>query len=444
MIPLDGLESLLPDFLARQRWFGAPAAGLTGVRITEHELFGDEWPVLLWTLVQASFADGTTVSYQVPVGARPLVETERFLEGKGRAFLGDLETERGVALVYDALVDPDLTIELLQRVAPEEKVRLVRPLNVEQSNTSVVFDERLILKFFRRIAEGPNPDVEATRELARVGFPHISAPVAEWSRGPYDLAVLRSYLVGGADGWMLAATSLRDLYDRRVSPAESGGDFAPEARRLAEVTAAMHAAMAEAFGTSPGDPEAWVDEMDVHLRRVANGGDALGIDVDAVEAMYARLRSVADAGPAIRVHGDFHLGQTMRTDHGWYVLDFEGEPARPLAERRRPSSPLKDVAGMMRSFHYAAQVGLLERGEDMDDELAALGAEWERRACEAFLDGYLDTDVIDKLLPADDASLLAVLDAFTLDKAVYEVGYELAHRPAWATIPLAAVGRLLG
>ncbi len=440
MIGPEDLNKLLPDFLRRQRWFGAVDRRIAGVEVTAFEVHGEQWPVLIWALAEVTFDDDDVApaTYQVPVGLRPLVATERFLEGKGRGMLGDVDTDDGPALVYDALVDPELARRFLSLVAPGEEAQLVRPLNVEQSNTSVVYDERLILKVFRRAADGPNPDVEMTSALARVGFEHISAPVAEWRRDGRDLAVLRTYLQGATDGFHLAQASLRDLYDSRLDPDQSGGDFAPEANRLGEITGQMHGALAEAVGTQPGDVSAWVDDMVSHLARVD-----LGDLSAAARQRYERLTEIADPGRAIRVHGDLHLGQMMRADSGWYVLDFEGEPARPLAERRRPSTPLKDVAGMLRSFHYAAQFGLLERGECMDDELAGLARRWEDRACEAYLEGYLDVDDVEVLLPPDDADTLALLDAFVVDKAVYEVGYERAHRPEWVDIPMDALRRLL-
>jgi len=160
--------------------------------------------------------------------------------------------------------------------------------------------------------------------------------------------------------------------------------------------------------------------------------------------VYDALRDVEDAGRAIRVHGDYHLSQTLRTDGGWFILDFEGEPALPLEERRKPSSPLRDVAGMLRSFHYAAYVALAERGETADqDELLALGRRWEDHVGDAFRKGYFETDGIDALVPSRTDDRETVLDAFTLAKAVYEVGYELAHRPDWVRIPLEAVSRLV-
>jgi maltokinase len=179
--------------------------------------------------------------------------------------------------------------------------------------------------------------------------------------------------------------------------------------------------------------------MELQLARLP----APEIDRDRVRAVYERLAGLERPGPSIRVHGDYHLAQVMRTDAGWYVLDFEGEPARPLEERRRPSSPLRDVAGMLRSFHYASHVALHERAEDDDEELQALARAWEQVNRDAFLDGYSTTEGIDALLPPDGDGVALVLGAFELDKAVYEVAYEVAHRPTWVRIPLQATERIL-
>jgi maltokinase len=440
MIEPADLATLLPDFLVRQRWYGANDLELVGVEISAFDIWREEWPALIWMVADAQFEDDGVARYQVPVGLRPLDQTERFLEGKGRGFLGDVETTQGVALAYDALVDPDLAIAFLEQIAPDEHVERVRSLNVEQSNTSVVYDERLIMKVFRRIADGPNPDVEVTEALARVGFTHISAPVATWRRDGMDLAVVRTFLEGGTEGWQLALTSLRDVYDSRLDPAESGGDFGPEACRLGQITAEMHLKLAEAFGVGEGEPKKWADTMVANLAH----SRARALDATAIAEVYESLRSVDDPGKSIRIHGDYHLGQTMRTDSGWYILDFEGEPALPLEERRQPSSPLRDVAGMLRSFHYAAEIALAERGDAADeDELRALGGRWEQHVADAFRQGYFDTEGIDDLLPVSSRDREIVLNAFILAKAVYEVGYELAHRPEWVRIPLDAVSRLL-
>jgi len=314
----------------------------------------------------------------------------------------------------------------------------VRPLGAEQSNTSVVFDERWILKLFRKLEEGANPDVEVTRRLHEAGFAHVTPPLGEWKDGTTSLAVVNEFLVGAVDGFQLALTSLRDLYAARVHPNEAGGDFGFEARRLGGITARMHLAMADAFGAADSDPNAWADDMVTHLSRVPVDG----FDAGAVKSVYEKLRG-ASAGVSLRVHGDYHLGQVVRTDSGWYILDFEGEPARPLGERTRPSSPLRDVAGMLRSFHYGAEVALREYGTPDDDELVALAGEWERRNGLSFLRGYNEIDGVAALLPPTDLDHALVLTAFLLDKAVYEVGYEASHRPDWVGIPLAAVHRIL-
>ncbi len=444
MIDAPTLARLLPDYLPRQRWYGAADRELTGVDVVAFDELSSEYPALVWGLAEASFADGGTARYQLFVGLRD--DYEPFLDGKGRYLLGDVDTTEGVALAYVALDDPTLALRVLALVAPDEEVHLVRPLTVDQSNTSIVYDERLILKVFRRIHPGSNPDAEVTRALAGVGFDHISAPVADWTRDGTDLAVLRTYLVGAPDGFHLAQTSLRDLSDSRLPPEACGGDFAPESRRLGQITAAMHLALAQPYGTTPAEPAAWAADMESHLDRIA---PTIGshVDVEAARARYRELAKVGAgagaAGPDVRIHGDLHLGQTMRTDNGWYLLDFEGEPGRPVEERRRPSAALRDVAGMVRSFHYASRVTLAERGEEADDELAELGERWEARAADAFRAGYPATSGIEELLPAHDADRQAVLDSFLLDKAVYEVGYEMANRPDWVPIPVDAVHRVL-
>jgi maltokinase len=248
----------------------------------------------------------------------------------------------------------------------------------------------------------------------------------------------------------MSLTSLRDLFAVHetqpipiisadvgpppVDPSTAGGDFSAEAKRLGEMTAELHVALAAAFGRTAGDAVAWASAMDERL----DATEHRELDRAAARARFEALRALADPGPAIRVHGDYHLGQVMRTDSGWFVLDFEGEPARPLEERRRPSSPVKDVAGMLRSFHYASMVAMAERDEEHRSEASA----WEQRNRDAFLAGYLPRARAGGVVPADDATVRWLLAAFETEKAVYEVGYEQAHRPDWMRIPLAALRRL--
>jgi maltokinase len=429
----EKLAPLLGQFLPRQRWYAGHETP-SSVAVAPLDLRDGE-PALAWFLLDVTDADGAVATYQVVLGGRPARGDDDFLLGKE-----------------------------LEKVAPDESATIARPLVVDQSNSSVVYDERLILKLFRRVHPEPNPDVEITEILGERGFPHVVPQLATLRSDRADLAVVRQYLLGSTDAWNLAHTSLRDLLGTRMPPEEAGGDFGPEAFALGEVTGRLHVALSEAFGTDSPDPAAWLDAFRAQLSRVpklewrgaegAAGDEEAAaesepsevtevVDVAAAEALLAELVDVDDAGRAFRIHGDLHLGQFLLGDAGWFVLDFEGEPVRPVVERQAAASPLRDVAGIIRSFHYAARTGLAERGRDVDDELVDLADAWEVRAVEAYLAGYHHVEGVEELLPANDADRDKVLRAFELDKAIYEVIYELAHRPDWVAIPASAVRRTL-
>jgi maltokinase len=314
---------------------------------------------------------------------------------------------------------PDAARALLTLAASGEEVSSVRPLSAEQSNTSFVFDERVLLKLFRKLGDGPNPDVEVPVALRGVGFDHVAEVLGRWRDGERDFATLQPFLTGANDGWSLALASLRQLFAEGTDPSEAGGDFAFEASRLGAVTAQMHIAMEKAFGGERADAH--------ELASTVAGGE-----------VSERLNAIDDAGTRLRVHGDYHLGQVLRTDEAWFVCDFEGEPARSEQERNAPNSPLKDVAGMVRSFDYAAAVAAREQDEDVSE----LARAWERHNRQEFLRSYWDAISETDLVPRDHAQFVTLLEAFELEKALYEVGYERAHRPSWAEIPEAAVERL--
>ena len=467
MISPTALAPQLAEFLPRQRWFGAKDRTIDFVRIRSIEVLSGagEWPGLVRVDAEVHLEGDDDARYQVLLGLRPTGVDVEFLSGHEGAVLGEFDTAHGQALVYDALLDSELALMLLRIVAPDRPAERVRPLGAEQSNTSLVYDDSMILKVFRRLTEGHNPEVEVIERLAGCGFRSVPAPLASWRKDDVDLAFLQRFLAGATDGWHMALTSLRELFAEytigaqpppseiggaaavpfeATDPAEARGDFAAEAERIGEVTAEMHLAMARGFGCSKVKGADWADSMEEMADRVLGPSDAALRD--GARRIIARLREIPDPGPAIRVHGDYHLGQVMRTDTGWFVLDFEGEPARPLEERTRPSSPLKDVAGMLRSFSYAPAVALSYQ----EDDLSELGRAWERRNREGFMAGYLrkaqhDPDsATEPILPNDPAVRSAVLAAFELDKALYEVAYERANRPDWARIPLEAVGRLAG
>jgi maltokinase len=438
----DGVRALIPAYLGRQRWYaGSVEPGAASV-VAAEELWrsADGACRLVWALVDVE--DGT---YQLLIGERPDGERADFLNAHEPSVLGSV----GGHYYYDASLDPDMARALLPVASGgEQHAERVRPITAEQSNTSLVYDDRLILKLFRRLAPGPNPDAEVTTALVAAGFSHAAAPLVRWQRDGWDLAFGQEFLAGGSEGWALAITSLRDFYgSSEADPAQSGGDFAAEAARLGRVTAELHQAMARAYGVDRRllADRYWPELVASVEQRLAPAvADLGGGTAEAAARFGDRLAEVKDPGPAIRVHGDYHLGQVMRTDSGWYVLDFEGEPARPVGERLRPSSPLKDVAGMARSLDYASRVALVERGGDDTPERDAKALAWERHNREAFLAGYRATRQMGDLVPPDEETWRAVLAAYEMDKALYEVAYERAYRPDWAHIPLGAVARLLG
>jgi maltokinase len=436
-LPAELVDAIGPD-LARQRWYAGEGPPAT-MHIVEAGLLA-ELPNragrLLWAVVEAEGAD-----YQLVMADRPVAGDN--LRGHDEALIAGL----GDRVFYDATVDSEMALALLHVASGgAERAERARPLGVEQSNTSLVYDDRLILKLFRRLSVGLNPDADVTAALAATGFSHVALPLLRWQRDGRDLAFGQQYLAGGTDGWALALTSLRDYYGAAssqapVHPALSGGDFAAEVCRLGQVTGEMHLAMAEAFGVSE---QGLGDQWRALVASIGSRTRHLVPELAAgAEPLLERLRGVQDPGPAVRAHGDYHLGQVMRTDLGWYVLDFEGEPSRSLEERQRHTSVLKDVAGMLRSLYYASQFAVGERAESDPELLQPFAQAWEDRNRAAFVRGYKDCKGTEDLLPAAPDDRGAVRVAFEVDKALYELAYEQAFRPDWARIPRAALRRLL-
>src|SRR5687767_11131531 len=412
MISPTALAPSLAEFLPRQRWFGAKDRTIELVRVRSMEVLAGEgsWPALVRVDAEVSLAGTDDARYQVLLGLRPTGVDVEFLSGHEGAVLGEFDTAKGQAIVYDALLDSELALALLGCIAPEHPAERVRPLGAEQSNTSLVYDDAMILKVFRRLTPGQNPEVEVIETLAKVGFTSVPEPLAAWRKDNMDLAFLQRFLAGATDGWHIAQTSLRELFAEftigalpppgdalgagaatpfeATDPAEARGDFAAEAERIGEVTAEMHQAMARGFGTQKVTGVDWAEPMEEQLERVlgpASGSPGDPALLDGARRIISRLRDCSDPGPSLRYHGGYHLAQVLRTDGGWFVLDFEGEPARPLEERTRPSSPLKDVAGMLRSLSYAPAVAMSYQ----EDDLTKLGRAWEARNREAFMTGYL-------------------------------------------------------
>ena len=372
--------------------------------------------------------------YQLPLGATP----ERPAHLPESALVGRLDTPRGEAHLFDALADDRTALAFAHHVAPDLHLNAVRLQGGGRSHTSLVLDERYLLKVLRHVRPGPNPDVEVTEALGRVGYGAVPVPVAAWRRTGTDLAVLRRFERSRGDGLELATSSLREMLNLRRPPRDCKLDFATEARLLGENVAHLHVALGEAFGVEPADGAVWSADLAAQLGRVADGR----LDRRRIEGIYTRLRDAEDLGAQIRIHGDLRLGRVLRLQRDWMVIDFEGEAERPVEERRHPSSPLRDVAGMTRSFQAAAQLALRQL-EHPDRELAVLADAWVVRNVNTFLAGYAEIDEAHRLLPGSRSSRDALLSVFELDKAVHEVAAGLAHRPDEVELPILAVERLL-
>jgi predicted trehalose synthase len=364
----------------------------------------------------------------------------RFSTGTHEHYLVDIAADGTV----DALERPEVATRLAALAGIDSEGANVRSLGVEQSNTSVMLDELHMLKLYRRLEAGPNPEIEMLRALGGEGF--TNAPrlegVLETPGPPLETSLVsvteRVSAEGG--GWELTVDAFSD-----------DPSWLPErAWRLGEVTAGMHGALGareDDAAFAPEEPSSeslalFAAAIDEEISATFGGlpeDDALGAVAHRAEDLRDLVHELAAVGPAglaIRTHGDYHLGQVLwSTDADWVVIDFEGEPARSLPERRRKRSPLRDLAGMTRSFSYAADASLLLWGVE-----APPG--WVEACREAFVEGYLAC-ADERLLPPSRAGFDRLLALFELEKLVYELRYEGRNRPDWASIPIVGMLRML-
>jgi maltokinase len=447
----------LAGYLGRQRWFAGKGRTWQLARVAT---VGELAPDVRIDTVTVTYDDGGTETYQVPLAGYAAPQ-----EHLAHAYVGEETGADGTRRhLYDALQDKDATVHWFAGITAGRRAGNLSfhrdptmaelppggpsiVVGAEQSNTSVIFGDTVIIKVFRKISPGMNPDIEVHAALAAAGSTHIAAPLG-WLEGTWtdatgervtaSLAMAQTFLKDATEGWELALTSVRDLYaEADLHADEVGGDFAGEAQRLGAATAEVHTALAAALPTGRlegKDLDDLADGMRARLERAAAEVAELTPYVDALRIAFDDLTALDSPVEVQRVHGDYHLGQVMRTLDGWKLLDCEGEPARPLAERRGLESPVKDVAGMLRSFDYAARHLLADHPHDPQREYRA--NEWAERNREAFCAGYTQAGA------ADPRRQPVLLRAFETDKVVYEVLYEARNRPAWLPIPMTAVRRL--
>jgi maltokinase len=462
----DSLRQL-SEYIEGARWFGGKGRGLRVTGVRRLGVIADEGPRVVVDLAEVTYEDGGAELYQLPLGL--YTDPEHRLD---HAFVGWWEDpDVGWVHAYDAVHDreamaaflrafaypPDGTLEF-HRLPGEELDATApsTPFTGEQSNSSVAFGEQALLKIFRRVTPGTNPDIEIHEKLTLAGSENVAALLgwiacAAGGSQPgtggaspagsdvLQLGMLQQFLRTASDGWELALTSVRNLFaEADLYADEVGGDFAAESQRLGEAVGEVHRLLAEHFPTSErtaADHAELAKAMTERLEAALDVVPELAEHAPAVRDLFAAVGAI-DTGVIQRVHGDLHLGQTLRTAKGWKIVDFEGEPAKPLPDRVLPDSPWRDVAGMLRSFDYAPRVAAMTAaapGDEGVEQRAFRAAEWSARNQTAFLEAYAGRE-----LSQDEHTLLA---AYVADKAVYECVYEARNRPTWLPIPLAALSQ---
>ncbi|HEX5465879.1 MAG TPA: maltose alpha-D-glucosyltransferase [Candidatus Limnocylindrales bacterium] len=521
----DALAGILPGYLRPRRWFRAKARGLKSATLTDVVPVRTSDGTAAIAFAAVELAEGDPQHYALPLALAGGETSERVVEEAAHAAVGHV----GERLLYDATIEPAFAAALLEAIGMgrrmsgqqgeivglrERAFKALRgdpsltlsalPSRAEQSNTSLVFDERFVLKLFRRVEPGINPDLEMGRFLTRHGFTHTPALAGSLEYHPRHghsatVAMLQAYVPNEGDAWDFTQDDLGHFYERAAAIDEPPPvPDASAAGLMAEAGAEVGLARAELIGryldtawllgtrtgelhqvlaSDPSDPafapEAFSSlhqrSMYQSIRNETNG--ALGLLRRDVGRLGGHDRSLADDvlgaapllgerieallhhrvdGMRIRCHGDFHLGQVLYTGRDLAVIDFEGEPARPLGERRLRRPALTDVASMLRSFHYAA-VGTLRQslasGTVRAEDLASLegwARLWYVTVAGRFLSGYREATAGARFVPADEDTFAYLLDVLLLRKAVYELGYELDNRPDWVGVPLDGIRQLLG
>ena len=495
-LSLAGLAPLrdeqLLGYLRRQRWFGLKGTAQKARVVDVVRLPWDEFR--LGVAIVEVETGSTTARYQLPLAVRRVDPTSL----DQAMVIAELESPEGKGAILDATLDPIFQKQLgatflnpcafdsetggkwtIERVGkssiafrPEAEITVG---SAEQSNSALVFDRQAFLKLFRRIEPGVHPDVEMTRFLTQdAGFPHV--PTLFGTIGYSDKSgealcgMMQEYVAGSTDAWSYVLTAAK------TNPTSTARDV----EKLGAITREMHDALSgdaansagsgfTPLATEPADVERWAQKTKevirdaVTLLEKQRGAGKLAAERAAEAEVIGRRRDHyiswveeiadtigSDGGSRIRTHGDYHLGQVLRTkSDSFVIIDFEGEPTRPLAERREKTSALRDVAGMLRSLSYAAATMVQGTADEKPDrkrqaERELVGGRWERDARAAFLRGYTGAMKDDRsLLPNDPKRFEALLSLFEAEKVFYELAYELNHRPGWEWIPMRGISRLL-
>jgi maltose alpha-D-glucosyltransferase/alpha-amylase len=525
--PRHRLETdLLPTYLARQRWFGGKARSITRLRLMDYQRLPASAPLLYLVLVEVTYSDGGTETYTLLLGVSADETTEALLQTDPGCVLARVRSRQGEGLLHDALGTEAGATHLLTliegqqrltsgagefrafatRVYPEvrgpaEEPLALRRVQGEQSNSSMIYGSRMILKFVRRVEEGIHPELDMSYYLTeKVALPFVP-PLAGGltyrrpGASPMTLALLHGYVRSAGTGWDYTLDLLQRYYEQALGFTEAPaaldmtmpgllalaehdipeeartavGTYLVPAENLGQRTAILHQALAQELVDPAFAPEAMTTayltalaaDLERHAEQVLEGLTAVADSlveplpaqahqvVTQRDSIMARLRAVRQITPGvarIRCHGDYHLGQLLWYENNFIIIDFEGEPARPLAERRRKQLPLKDVAGMLRSFSYAAYAALFAFTQTRPDDFSRLepwALFWQQWISVRFVQSYLATAAGASFLPPQRQELATLLEAFVLDKALYELRYELNNRLDWLRIPFQSVIHLL-
>jgi maltose alpha-D-glucosyltransferase/alpha-amylase len=462
--------SILPAYLPKQRWFAGKSRQIQDVRVVDWTQI--EAGVLLF--LHVTYASGEPEHYVAP-----------FVMRNGSLQDGLLDDSLCVALMNiknQPTQAGRMAADLPAEVQDAASMPIVRG-SVEQSNSSIIFGSRIVLKLFRRRHEGVNPEVEMARHLASAGFARVPVLLGTIEYSPKTgsddqpawsaIAMLQRFVQNEGDGWTWTLDELDRFYEHCArlpaevsdeSIQEQAGACVEAVRVLGRRTAELHLALSRSAGDPAFEPEDFSDAdirgFESRIREEVSGAfdllraslaslpddtlEMAGIAIRSRRLILDKLQLPAHGsyGKRIRVHGDYHLGQVLRSLNDFYIVDFEGEPARSLSQRRARYSPLKDVAGMVRSFSYAAGAGLISytaRHPETFSSMERIARVWENTVRDEFLTAYFGNRELRSILPAKDESLHRLLDACVLEKAVYELGYELNSRPSWVRIPLAGI-----